>query len=241
MRSTEIFELAWATVCPAVFGIMLSYLIGMFVFGPIHARAFLKPPQTSYRIADVIILLLQLQLAGGVLFALFEFFERGSDAERLGIPLVVWLLLTFWWWTGVRMLARAKVHYSPHRWLFLGVFVPLGYAATIGLLLLPLTTIISLAAILAMVMALASTSGDALSLAGLLALNAATIAAVVATRAFCRRIVRRAKDDVAAGDGVALGQLVEAEKPLFVREHAPMASDREVKFFDDPPSSEPVA
>jgi hypothetical protein len=240
MRITEIITLAWGTLCPALFLVMLSYLIGLFVFGPLHARAIWKPPQTSFRIADIIILLAQLQIAGGLLFAWLQVYYHGPDLGRIGIAIVLWILLTFWWWTGVRLLAKAKVDYAPHRWLFLGVFTPLGYAATIGLLLMPLSVIVSFAMVLTMLSIREVSAGDSLALLALLAANGATIGAVFATRAFCRKIVSRARDDVALHDGVSMGPLVETVKPIFLREHRPMASDREVKFFDDPPEAKPI-
>jgi hypothetical protein len=236
MRITDIIELAWGTLCPAVFLVMLSYLVGLFVFGPIHARAIWKPPQTSFRIADIILLLAQLQLVGGLLFAILPEYYRGPDLGRIGIAVVCWILQTFWWWTGVRLLAKAKVENTPHRLWFLGVFVPLGYLATIGILLMPVTVIVAFAMVLTMVSVWAFHGPDVLALFGLLVFNAATIGAVVATRLFCSRIVGRAKDDVAVRDGVAMGPLVEGSKPIFLREHAPMASDQEVKFFEDPPA-----
>lgn len=240
MRFTHILELAWGTACPAVFLVMLSYLVGLFVFGPIHARAIWKPPQTSFRIVDIILLLAQLQLAGGLVFALLEYFERGRGAERIGIAVVCWILLTFWWWTGVRLLAKAKVENTPHRLWFLGLFVPLGYLATIGILLMPVSAIVAFAMVLTMVSAWTFEGSDLLALLGLLLFNAATIGAVIATRTFCGQIVRQAKDDVAVREGVALGPVVETSKPMFLREHAPMASDQEVKFFEDPPEATPV-
>lgn len=231
IRSTELLEIAWGTLCPLVFFLMVSYLAGLFVFGPLHARAVWTPPNTRFRIVDILILLVHLQLVGGLVFALAPLIP-GSEVTRYAAALVSWVLIGFWWWTGVRMLAKARVDHAPHRLFFLAVVLPIGYVATFGIVMAPLTLVFSFAMLYWMLAN--GNPEELLKLLGLVLANIGVIAAVIGVRWYCSQIVERARDDIAREDGIDFGPLAVRSIKGLIRHHQPMASERDVRIVEEP-------
>lgn len=225
----EMLQVMSAALCPLSFLVFVSYLLGLFVFGPLYARATWTPPRTRFRIADILILIAQLQIAGGLVLVMSRIVWFDSQTVvRLAAALVVWVLVIFWWWTGVRMLAKARIEQGAHRLWFLAIAVPAGYSAAVGVLLSPLVAVLGLSMFQQMI--IRGDPGEVLPLALLMVMCAATIGAIVAVRWYCHKIVDTARDDVAREEGIAFGQL---DTPPTRRTHTPMASDREVQILDD--------
>ncbi len=221
----EVLQVLSAALCPLSFLVFVSYLLGLFVFGPLHARATWTPPRTRFRIADILILIAQLQIAGGLVLVM-----DGESAVRLVAAFVAWVLVIFWWWAGVRMLAKARIEQGAHRLWFLALAVPAGYSAAVGVLLSPLLAVLGLSTFHQMI--IRRDPEEALSLGLLMLMGGAVVGAIAAVRWYCRQIVDTARDDVAREQGIAFGQL---DTPSTRRTPAPMATDREVQIIEDDP------
>lgn len=220
------------TLCPLVFVALVSYLVGLYVFGPLYACSAWKPPRTRYGIVDILILLVQLQLAGGAALLVVPRFDAEATLLRWGAALAAMLLTGFWWWTGVRMLSLARVEGEFHRTLFLGIFLPLGYLAAAAVMSTPLALV--LLAVLFHEWIATGSLVHAAWCAALPAAYAAAFGAIPAVRWLCRKIADRARDDYAQQEGIDFGPLASHTLGL-ARWHSPMASEREVRIIDDGP------
>lgn len=223
--------------CPLVFLALVSWLLGMLVFGPLYAKAIWKPPNTRFRIADIIILAAQLQVLGALAYGVVPLLLPNERIMRYVVPLVIWLLVAFWWWTGVRMLAKARVQHGPHRMFFMAVVLPLGYLATLFIAASPALIILPLGMFVSMI-----TRGSWEELVGivlLLGLDALMVCLIIGVRRYCQQMVDRAHDDVARDDGIEFGPLLTrllGGRPL-PRIQRPLASDDEVRILDEKPGS----
>lgn len=226
-------------LCPLSFFVVMSYLLGLFVFGPLHARAAWTPPQTRFRIADIITLLVQLQIGGGLVFAVVPAMlpANGREAQsmRIGAALLAWLLIAFWWWTGVRMLAKARVDHGPHRLMFMAVILPLGYLTAIGIVLTPAMMGVAIALVYAML-----NGGDnlaAFALASLILANAAVFGSLFFVRWYSQQLAERARDDVARGEGIEFEKLQVRSQTGVIRPYRGSAGDERIHIAEEPPST----
>jgi hypothetical protein len=230
LDTNGLFEIASGVACPTLFFVLVSYLLGLFVFGPLHARATWTPPNTRFRIVDIIILLVQLQITAGALFAVMPLLDGGEIVLKIALAFFIWSLQAFWWWTGVRMLAKARVERGADRVLFLSIILPLGYLTTLGIIASPV-----LLAVLIGALAYATHSFGwlevALPLLFALAI-AVPYAGAFGVRCVCTRIVDHAWDDVALDEGIAFQQLT-VQPPSDRRNFPALATDREVRILDD--------
>lgn len=125
------------------------WVIGLIVFGPLYERTLLFQPSARFRISDLMILALYVQ----VIAALVVTGSRsGPSLEGAEVAFVMGdclLFATFIWFNGLRMLGRGGVNNTWHRWIFLGVLLPLGYLsgflALVSLFSLPYAVITALA------------------------------------------------------------------------------------------------
>jgi hypothetical protein len=230
----ELLGAITGTFCPLVFVALVSYLMGLYVFGPLYARAAWTPPRTRYGIVDILILLVQLQLAGGAALLIVPVWFPEAALLRYGSALAAWLLMGFWWWTGIRMLSLARVEEEFHRTMFLGLALPLGYLAAVVVMLTPLALVL-LAVVLHQWIAKASYSAAAWCLA-LPAIYAAAFGVIPGVRWFCRRIADRARDAYAHEEGIDFGPVANRALGGLFRWHSPMASEREVRIVDEGPT-----
>jgi hypothetical protein len=111
----------------------VSWGTGRIAFSPLYERTLLFQPSARFRISDLMVLALDVQilLAAGVASV------RHSDlrwTEVLSLYGEIFGLLAFWWLNGLRMLGRGGVNNTWHRWAFLGLLLPAGY--TFGMMAL---------------------------------------------------------------------------------------------------------
>ena len=128
---------------------VLSLALGGLVFGPIRdlgephrhpgvmgpareLRQSLQQP-LRFRVVDLLILLLQLQVVMSLLSRLTT-----APQNRWELTFYVMLQTSIWWLEGLRMLALANVQQSFDRAWFLGLLVPFGFAGATLLVAVPM-------------------------------------------------------------------------------------------------------
>ena len=224
----EVFEFVTGVACPLTFAVMVSCLLGLFVFGPLYAKATWTPPRMHYRIADILVLLVQLQLSAGLLFALLPMLDPMPTAIRVAVAGLVWMMQTLWWFLGVRMLAKARVQRGADRLLFLSIILPLGYLATFGIMASPVV-VVALAGFA--IWAMNQPGWDQVGVILLLSFSlAAPYGITYGIRRFCEFLVDHARDDYAYIEGIAFEKLhVHKMAP---RTAATPASEQDVRIVD---------
>ena len=229
---SQLLELAAGIVCPALFLVLISYMLGLLVFGPLYQKGDGVPPTTKFRIADILVLLVQLQLAAGLMFALLPLLDPSPVAVRVSVALFVWLISSWWWWTGVRMLAKARVERGADRLLFLSIVLPVGYLATVGLIASPVLLVLLFGTFAWSLSHLDSLDWEVAGLMlAALSILAVTIGSVFAVRWCCRYLVDHARDDVAVTQGIAFERL-HVRKPT-ARSSPPLAAEHEIRILDE--------
>jgi len=204
VHSTDhFFESLWGIASPGAFFVLVSYLLSLFIFGPLHAEATSNRPPMRFRLADIIVLLAQLQIAAGVLFAAARLWGASGAGIRIVAAIAIWSLLTFWWWTGVRMLSKARIERGTDRILFLSVAAPLGYVTALSILLTPILAVLALGTLYWSV--LSASFREAVILIALILSTLAIYACAFCIRWYCGRLVERAHDDLARRDGIDFG------------------------------------
>lgn len=201
-------ELLIVQFCWVGFLAAWSLTVGLVVFSPMYERNALFQVNHRFRISDLLVLAAQLQIVFGLSMLAF------SPMRNSGISVVfavgVSLLLTLWWAGGLRMLANAGVEHTWHRWLFLGVVGPFGYASTIiaagALFVVPVSLV-------GIVQGLVREEPSIVlsSLVGL-ALCAAAITFLCRSHRLCRLFTERARRDRAERDGIAFDEVVESRR-----------------------------
>ncbi len=174
-----------------------TWMGGLIVFAPLHEKTLLFQVENRFRIADIVALGILLQLSIGAVLAI--------KIEMTGMPrifysIVLLLTVSLWWVSGLRMLSRAGVTYSVHRWLFLTFALPAGYVSLLSVL-----GCIVLCPIGAEMMAIREARFAATWWIGLFLFCMPGIGVAVAI--FCHRICRgmafRARDERAERDGIS--------------------------------------
>jgi len=168
--------------------LLMAPLIGLFVFRPMYKAARSPPPKMQFRLADMIVLFVQLQLVLVALLSLVPIDKRDTEnMVALSIFVAfVWLLVGLAWFSGVFMLSRAGVTHAGRRTVFLGFLVPLGYLATLPIIASPV-----LALVVFTVLMSPQTNGAE---AFVLLIVALDIIAVFGCRGACREIVQEERD-----------------------------------------------
>ena len=183
------------SLCSVSIVAFIGWMIAFFVFSPLHEKTVLFRVNNRFRISDLIVLAAHLQLSAGLIMALPQ--ER---AVKIALILTACLVLSFWWMTGVRMLARSGIEYTWHRWLFLGIVMPIGYLASSAIVVMIVLVPISL-----LLLVESGASGDwgefGIAL-GTLVVAGLACTATVACRRTTRLFVERARALRADQDGV---------------------------------------
>jgi hypothetical protein len=227
----ELLGALTGTLCPLVFIALVSYLEGLYIFGPLYTRAAWKPPRTHFGLVEMLVLIVQLQLAGGAALFLIPLWDPEATLLRYGAALAAWVLMGCWWWTGIRMLSLARVEQESHRTIFMAFILPAGYIAAVIIMLTPFA-IVGIAMMAYHWIAYASTP----AMIGCLVLPAVYVAGfciVPGVQWYCRRIADRARDAYAHDEGIDFGPITSANVGGLLRWQGPMASEREVRFVDE--------
>ncbi len=106
-----------------VFFLAASFVFSQSIFRPLRERTPTHA-STRYRITELLILTSQLAFIGLLTFEPFP--EEGVVPEVAGLT-VLWVLVGWWWWLGVRLLSRAGVEGNFRRAIFLLFVVPCTY------------------------------------------------------------------------------------------------------------------
>ena len=129
--------------CSLAFLLVCSFSLGGIVFGPIHEATRYPTSSTRYNIADIVVLLVQMQIVAAVAFALASASNLEATA-KLTLGILVFVSLGTWWLAGVRMLTRARISSAQLRCWFLGIVVPVGFAVAGLAMWLPFALLISI-------------------------------------------------------------------------------------------------
>jgi hypothetical protein len=114
-------------------------MTGAIAFAPLVRADKLRYQPWQFRISDFLVLLVQLQ----VFFGLTLMVVRPSDVrDGVALAVVVVLVMTAWWMSGVRMLSKARVAAMTLRLIFLGFLIPLGYGLSLVLMAIPAILVI---------------------------------------------------------------------------------------------------
>ena len=184
-------------LCWLLPALAISWAIGHLYFAPLNEPSTLFTADTRFRISDLIVLAVHLQLVVGIAVSLTD---RSAIGFTVTFITIFATLIAFWWFTGIRMLSRAGVTYTWHRWIFLGVIMPLGYLSTLQLVASFLTIPLSLGLL---IQASADANlRDALIAATVLGCSLSSIGMVYGSRTYCRKMVERAQRDCAEREGI---------------------------------------
>lgn len=175
----------------------ISWFLGLYLFRAMHQQTALFAADHRFQTSDLLILAAQLQLAAALLVALTPRVPAGYKAA---VGCGVFMLLGFWWWSGLRMLGGAGISLPRHRWLFLGVALPAGYLAGLWIAGMVITVPASLLLLIGSIGEMEPWG----ALAALLLITLSVTAVVVAVfcQRFCEQIVQRARTDRATRDGI---------------------------------------
>lgn len=197
------------SVCLLTFAAGLSWIGGLMIFAPMYEATALFRADSRFRLSDVVVLALLLQVAFAILIA-----PLPAEAVQMRGVLIVnaVLLLLFWWANGVRMLSRAGVRRASHRWLFLGLMIPFGYVSVV---------VIPPAALMVVPLALQATvlwgrgdgGDDALAAIGVTVVLVAAVGIATACHRGSRRLTLEAREDQARGDGIEFGDFQSHKRP----------------------------
>lgn len=184
-------------LCWLLPALIISWALGHLYFAPLNEPTALFKTDTRFRISDLIVLAVHLQIVVGIAVSLTN---RDAVGMTVTFITIFGTLIAFWWFTGIRMLSRAGVTYTWHRWIFLGLIMPLGYLSTLQLVASFLTIPLSLGLLIQ-----ASVDAhllDALVATTVLLLSLTSIGMIYGSRTFCRQMVERARQERADRDGI---------------------------------------
>lgn len=174
-----------------------SFAGGEIVFAPLRRAERAVGGSHRFLMADLFVLVVQLQLAAGAVLAAVPS-HRGL--ERALAIVFAWAIVFCWWAHGVALLAEAGAGRPTHRALFLGLVGPVGI---LGVLLLTLLTpaLVTVAFIVLIAMATGDGSLPELQLTLLLSALAAGAAVLLAMAIGARMashwLVRAARAEMA--------------------------------------------
>lgn len=110
--------------------ILLSYVPGRLILAPLKKAALDPRPRLQFRMAEILLLTVQIGVIGALLTA------GTQSAEAYFLFVVVLSFLVMWWLLGVRWLSHAGVDQSSARLWTLAVAVPLAFGVLPGLLVM---------------------------------------------------------------------------------------------------------
>ncbi|GMV83122.1 MAG: hypothetical protein AMXMBFR7_43060 [Planctomycetota bacterium] len=111
-------------VIPIFMGVL--YACGFLLLRPLKRVAVSSATEarTTYRLADLYVLLAQMALSGALIFSLFPWVNDAIKLVQVG---ALWLLQGWVWWLAVRWLARAGVEAQSRRLAVLAIAAPIGF------------------------------------------------------------------------------------------------------------------
>jgi hypothetical protein len=109
--------------------VVLVYLIGLWILGPIDRAASAAKCPMRYRIVDCFCLMVELQVVFGTVFALKEFNPR----VRMVLGGVVALIVVVMWYKGVSTLSHAGIEHPGRRAAFNWYVLPFTYVGALAL------------------------------------------------------------------------------------------------------------
>ena len=127
-----VIDAIFDVLCLLVVISCLSLGFGGVVFGPLREAARERRLPLQFRLTDMVLLLVQLQVFVGLLLLLSE--PAGVE-ERSTLTTLATLQISIWWLDGIRMASHAGVSRLRDRLWFVGLLVPLGYLASAALVL----------------------------------------------------------------------------------------------------------
>ena len=191
------FTFLSGAICWLAPAAVISWGLGHLYFAPLNEPNVLFAIDNRFRISDLIVLAVHLQVVIALAVGLTG---RESIEFSIAMIAILGLLIVFWWFNGVRMLARAGVTYTWHRWIFLGVIMPLAYLSTLQLVASFLTIPLSLGLLIQMV-ADANFLGMSVAILAIVC-SILSMVMIQGSRAYCRTMVERARADRAEHDGI---------------------------------------
>ena len=118
-------------------------LIGRWILGPIDRAARFRQAPVRFSIGDFLCLFLAVQLP---LTAAYQFVDEEDRGLFWVFSVSSWIIAPIIWWACARALSRAGVVNGRHRFIFLGLVMPVVYY---GLLPFVLLAVIGVFALLA--------------------------------------------------------------------------------------------
>ncbi len=122
-----------------VAAILSPWLAVNWVLGPLDRAAKNRRYPIQFTLADFLCLFVQIQLLLAWPATLFQTTEDKSAFIGIAIGVVALTLLV--WWTGVHTLSRAGIHNTLGRALTLTIGIPFGYAGSLAIPAIGLTTL----------------------------------------------------------------------------------------------------
>ena len=189
----QVFTIVFSGIFIFGFALLAIWLMGLFVFAPFYEKTLLFKPDSRFRISDIIVLAIHIQIVAAIVHSTI-----GFTAEGIAIAVSMSVVLFCWWSWAIRMMSRSGVSNTKHRWLFMGMYVPLGYVsggvAMISLFGVPMT-----------LMSMFVTYQDPFALGlqlGLLCLFVSSYIVIATIRKIGKQICEQARDDRASKDGI---------------------------------------
>ncbi|MDP7015429.1 MAG: hypothetical protein QGG36_06500 [Pirellulaceae bacterium] len=188
---------------------MVMWLVGWAVarfvaLAPLFEPTLLFQPNSRFRISDLVVLLLHVQLAAGgsaIFFRLRALGYRANDGSDIVVGMLFLSMpVLISWVTGIRAMANAGVEETKSRWLFAGVLVPFTMLA--GAVVTPLLITSPWAALMGIQ---AIVEGDGYAFSGLVVYAGAiatTIAWLAYVRSATKHMARAAIDAQSRREGI---------------------------------------
>lgn len=194
----------------------VTWIMGRIAFSPLYERTLLFQPSARFRISDLMVLALHVQILLALAVASMGSqlpADRASQSEMAFLCAHLCAMVTFWWLNGLRMLGRGGVNNTWHRWTFLGLLLPIGYGC--GILIV--VSIFSVPYLLFE----SFQSQNAVTIVAMLVLCASWPGMYIVNR-LTRKFVLRARQDRAEEDGIHFSnETVFAPTPIPRRQHRP--------------------
>ncbi len=99
-------------------------MIGGWILAPIDRAAKFRQAPVRFSIGDFLCLFLAIQIP---LSAVYRFIGRGEERPFWMFFVISWIVGSVVWYTGARILSRAGVINGSHRFVFMGLVLPLVY------------------------------------------------------------------------------------------------------------------
>jgi hypothetical protein len=116
--------------------------IARWILSPIDRAGKFHKAAVRFSIGDFLCLFLAIQIP---LAAIHRFVGEDSTGTYWAFTIITWLLAPLIWFAGARALSKAQVIKSSHRFIFLGLIMPLVYYGLIPFTLLGLAFLAPLA------------------------------------------------------------------------------------------------